>query len=249
MTSRDVVRDLIVDIGMSEGNDTDFYIKKGFRVVGVEADGRMQDALATRFAGAIAAGRLVILRGAAWDRGGQEVTFLAQDRHQGGSHVLAPGAPERNEGATISVPTFGWADIIAVMGVPYYCKIDIEGGEERILDSITEVGALPAYCSVEAHNFGPIERLYRAGYRRFKLVNQTMHQSFRQPSPPLEGVHVPNHRFVHASGLFGRELPGRRWLDFRETAVAFEAIQRVKALGTALAGWFDCHATNVDPDA
>ena len=38
MLRRPVVSDLIIDVGMSEGNDSEFYLQKGFRVVGIEAD-------------------------------------------------------------------------------------------------------------------------------------------------------------------------------------------------------------------
>lgn len=242
----EIVADLIADIGMSEGNDTDFYLKKGFRVVGVEADPRSCAALRERFSEALAADRLRIVPRAAWERSGEVVTFLAQDRHQGGSHVVGAGGEERNQGETISVETIDWPDIVATMGLPYYCKVDIEKAEPIFLRSFAASGLLPAYFSVEVHSFEPVEILYRAGYRRFKLINQTLHQTFRQPNPALEGCFVPKHKFVHASGLFGRELPGNRWLDFRETAVAYETIQRVRSLGTALAGWFDCHATMAD---
>lgn len=240
--SRDVVPDLIVDIGMSEGNDTEFYLKKGFRVVGVEADTRLHAHLAERFATEIDEGRLRILHRAAWSNSNEEVTFFANARHQGGSHVITPEAQQKGDGATITVRTIGWTDIVAEMGLPYYCKIDIENAEAMFLKSFIGSGAIPSYASVEVHTFAPIEALYQAGYRRFKLVNQTLHQSFRQPNPPLEGVFVPNHKFVHASGMFGRELPGNRWLDFRETALAFEMVHKLKGLGTAVLGWFDCHA-------
>ncbi len=36
--NRNVNTKLIFDIGTSEGNDTDFYLRKGFDVVSVEAD-------------------------------------------------------------------------------------------------------------------------------------------------------------------------------------------------------------------
>jgi hypothetical protein len=82
----EIVADLIADIGMSEGNDTDFYLKKGFRVVGVEADPRSCAALRARFSEALAADRLRIVPRAAWERSGEVVTFLAQDRHQAHEH-------------------------------------------------------------------------------------------------------------------------------------------------------------------
>lgn len=240
--SRNVVSDLIVDIGMSEGNDTDFYLKKGFRVVGVEADPGLHEHLAIRFRDEVRSDRLRILHRAAWAQSDEEVAFFVNAKAQQLSQIVASDF-QSDQGTIVKVSTIDWSEIIAEWGVPYYCKVDIENAEATFLKSFVARGTLPTYFSVEAHNFKPIEFLYQAGYRRFKLLNQRLNQWFQQPNPPLEGVFVPNHKFIHCSGLFGRELPGSRWLDFRETAIAFDMIQKVKGLGTALLGWFDCHAT------
>ena len=68
-------RDLIIDIGMSEGNDTAFYLAKGFAVVGVEADTALQPHLAERFAAEIASGRLHLLHRAAAATSGKTLRF------------------------------------------------------------------------------------------------------------------------------------------------------------------------------
>ena len=41
---------VVMDIGVSEGNDTAFYLAKGFQVVAVEADPGMCRTLRSRFA-------------------------------------------------------------------------------------------------------------------------------------------------------------------------------------------------------
>ena len=128
-------------------------------------------------------------------------------------------------------------------GVPYYCKIDIEGSEVQLLRSMTNRAMLPEYISVECHPyFDPIESLYECGYRQFRLVHQALHNSIRPPYPPLEGQYVEGHRFAHASGYFGKELPGRRWMTFREVVVAFDAILRLRSFEALHGIWFDCHA-------
>jgi hypothetical protein len=60
-------RDLIFDVGLHRGEDTEFYLKKGFRVVAFVADGELVDYCREKFAAAMAAGRLVIVEGAIVD--------------------------------------------------------------------------------------------------------------------------------------------------------------------------------------
>ena len=49
-----VDRSLIFDVGCNDGQDADFYLKKGFRVVEVEANPALCEALKKRFADEIA---------------------------------------------------------------------------------------------------------------------------------------------------------------------------------------------------
>ena len=105
---------------------------------------------------------------------------------------------------------------------------------------------LPVYVSAECHTFNVIEQIYALGYRKFKLVNQTSLTSFPRPNPALEGIFVADPNWHHASGPFGRELPGDQWSDFAGAAVLFDLITRMRDYPSAMAPtWFDCHATNV----
>ena len=49
---------LVYDVGMHRGDDTAYYLHKGFRVVGVEANPAMADHLRGRFKSEIATGAL-----------------------------------------------------------------------------------------------------------------------------------------------------------------------------------------------
>lgn len=57
-------KNLIYDVGMHQGQDTDFYLKKGFDVVSFEANPSNAEICRKRFAHAIAAKRLTIVEGA-----------------------------------------------------------------------------------------------------------------------------------------------------------------------------------------
>src|ERR1700675_2489298 len=52
---------LIYDVGMHRGEDTDFYLKRGHRVVGVEANPDLVTDLRARFRAEIGSGQLQII--------------------------------------------------------------------------------------------------------------------------------------------------------------------------------------------
>lgn len=78
---------LIFDLGMSEGNDTAYYLQKGFRVVGVEADPEMFAGLRIRFQDEIEKGSLTLLHAAASDTSGERIEFFVCTLNQGVSDV------------------------------------------------------------------------------------------------------------------------------------------------------------------
>ena len=63
--------DLIFDIGAHSGQDTRYYLKKGFRVVAVEADPELCAALRRDFADALASARLILVEAAISDHAGE----------------------------------------------------------------------------------------------------------------------------------------------------------------------------------
>jgi 16S rRNA A1518/A1519 N6-dimethyltransferase RsmA/KsgA/DIM1 with predicted DNA glycosylase/AP lyase activity len=58
---------LIFDIGLHQGEDTEFYLEKGFEVVAFEADPVLADQCRRKFSDQIADQRLVIVEGAIVD--------------------------------------------------------------------------------------------------------------------------------------------------------------------------------------
>jgi FkbM family methyltransferase len=230
---------LIIDVGMSEGNDTAFYLAKGFDVVGVEADAAMQEQLGRRFSAEIAAGRLHLLHRAAAAQGGERARFFHDEEQQGQSSLNRAGRSRVTES---DVETIDWPALRGVAGVPYYMKLDIEGGEAAFLSSIAAEAELPPFISAEVQTFGPIEQFHRLGYTRFRLINQEVVPRIALPDPPREGVLVPKPATHHWSGPFGRELPGPRWFSFDEIKAIHDTIHRLWQFETLISGWMDCHA-------
>jgi FkbM family methyltransferase len=230
---------LVMDIGVSEGNDTAYYLAKGFRVVAVEADQNACHLLRSRFGSEIESGALVLLNFAASDSFGEYVEFFVHAPHQPVSSM------SRREGRGIDpggysahlVSTIDWRTLLAQAGMPRYLKIDIEGHEEQFLTGMFGHAELPEFVSVEAYELRPCEMLLEMGYERFKLVDQNPPGGFRLPLRQMEGLRLQSADFTHASGLFGLDLFGDGdWLDFNAFQQAWLACQPQVSRT-----WFDCH--------
>lgn len=228
--------DLIFDIGMSEGNDTEFYLAKGFRVIGLEPDVKAYYALCERFETEISEQRLIIHNLAAGANHGDIVEFFHHEKHQGLSGLSHARAEFAQGYRSYHVMTIDWAALTAKHGVPHYAKIDIEGQEAAFLQGAAGKFPLPSYISVECYQFAPVEALHALGYRRFKLVNQNPPGGFTLPPRQQEGRQITWPHFSHASGPFGADLPGA-WLDFESFQSAWRAAQPETSRT-----WFDCHA-------
>jgi FkbM family methyltransferase len=233
---------LVYDIGMHRGEDAAFYLAKGFKVVGIEANPDLCRLVEQRLSSR--AERLRIVNAAIHDQPGT-VSFYVNDRISVWGTTQRQWA-ERNArlgtaSREISVLATPLQDVIGAHGMPYYMKIDIEGSDTMCLDALRDFDERPPFLSIESATtfegvFAELSKLHELGYRRFNLVPQ--HTVPRQtcPNPALEGAYV-EHRFrFGSSGLFGRELPGK-WLTLEEAFERFRWILRRNRLlgeGSAL---------------
>jgi FkbM family methyltransferase len=227
MVDNHLQTDLIIDAGMNNGDDTDFYLAKGFRVVAVEANPSLVERAKERFASQIAAKRLSIY-GVAINNHDGVVEFF-EDVKDDGRSSLSHDYAEQNVTARggawrpIEVPCLRMERILGETGVPYYMKIDIETADRLCLEALKEYRCRPRYISFELNlanfeeTFLNLKLLWDLGYRSFKLVNQALHHLIHLPSPPREGSHVDFHFKKRMSGPFGEETPGR-WMTIDQTA-------------------------------
>jgi FkbM family methyltransferase len=227
----DIQRDLIFDLGMHHGEDTEFYLAKGFRVLAVEANPDLCAEVGTRLASAVADGSLTIVNRAIAEEPG-EITFYENDLSAWGTVDAAWAARNRRLGSnsrerTVIAATM--AELLVEHGTPYYIKIDIEGMDMVALRGFSGVAARPKFVSIESDKVSfralrqEFETLTDLGYDRFKLVSQRDVPKQQPPNPPLEGNYVPRSFELGASGLFGDEAPGK-WVSAGE---AIEAYRRV----------------------
>ncbi len=230
--------DLIYDVGMHRGEDTCFYLRKGFRVVGIEADPLLARLCRERFQQEIANGRLTILEGAVVGGAGrdlpQTVTFYRNIQRSVWGTVSADWA-ERNRrlGApseSFEVPVLDFDNVLMEHGMPHYMKIDIEGADMVCVEALSRFQQRPRYLSVESDKTSlinvarEIESLVNLGYKEFQAVEQSAVLSRTEfPQPAREGCYV-EHRFERgASGVFGAELDGA-WKSRGEVLRQYRAI-------------------------
>ena len=70
---------LIIDLGMNNGDDTVFYLSRGYSVVALDANPALCERAQTRFRAAINDGRLKILNAAIWEKDGQASFYVNLD--------------------------------------------------------------------------------------------------------------------------------------------------------------------------
>jgi len=239
----------IYDVGMHEGQDTAFYLKKGFRVVAVEANRVLADAARSRFAPFIASGQLVVLNVGITDNDSDgDLEFFVNDRiSEWSSFDQAIAARNGSPVHSVFVPTRTLASIIDEYGPAYFVKIDIEGHDAIALQSLLRVETKPRYVSVENGNQGMLGMLVAAGYDGFKYIQQKGISELRVGRPAREGEYA-GHLFPRgASGPFGEETPGR-WVDAGQIRTEISRLWDVDGSASRpdhderVNGWFDLHA-------
>ena len=214
-----VRRDLIFDLGLFEGQDSRFYLDKGFTVVAVEANPEYAAFARQKFTPEIATRRFHLVERALWGDAGRSIPFHVWGAQ---SSVMKQFADIGGPSVPVDVITTTVAELLAQHGVPYYLKCDLEGADKLVVAQLQLEKELPAFVSVEASSGEAIEQLARCGYDRFQIINQGYHAGTRIPFPPREGIYAKTAMNDTMTGLFGRELDPRHWMPKQEALAAMK---------------------------
>lgn len=236
--------DLIFDIGLHKGKDSAFYLKKGFRVVGLEAVPELCEQARALLKDDIGAGRMTVVNRALSYRSGERVSFFVNpDKDDWGSLERQQAEKGVGNAVEISVETISLQDLFSTYGTPHYIKCDIEGGDAIFIRSLLQTSERPRNVSFELTSIDDLAFLLACGYDEFQIVNQWLHPFVRPPNPAREGAYV-DARFDHeTSGLFGRELPEKAWTTYAAVVEQYSLYSRLRGLHEGLAiGWTDVHA-------
>jgi len=261
-------RPLVYDIGLHTGEDTAYYLKRGYRVVAVEANPLLCTRARKQFADEIDQGRLVLCNVAVSDEDGPLEFWVASGRTQFSSLYREAVEVAGVEFEQIVVEGMRFDALVARYGVPRFVKIDIEGADILCLRQLSPE-IMPNYLSFEMTtevNEG-LEILSALGYSRFKVVRQNDFKVLRPYPAPVERFLASGgeiHRFCRrvefrvqrtlnrirypgwnfpfgASGPVSDELLGT-WIDAEAARTISRRLRQINLGPTGRNEWFDFHA-------
>lgn len=208
---------LIYDVGLHKGEDTSYYLKKGYRVVAFEADPDLVSICKERFEEEIESGRLVIVEGAIVDDEYKEemVAFYKNENTVWGTVEVSWA--KRNEllgssSVEIKVRAIRFEEELKRYGIPYYLKVDIEGLDQHCLRVLKKFNERPKFVSIESEkvSFSVLKEefvlLKELGYNVFNVINQETIDKQRNPTRTLQGLNSTHTFEVGSSGLFGLDI-------------------------------------------
>jgi FkbM family methyltransferase len=217
---------LIYDVGLHLGEDTDYYLKKGFDVVAFEANPELVDLCKKRFQDAIVRGQLRIVAGAiAPPSADDRILFYKNPISIWGT--VEEGWARRNAlmgypSENIAVPRVDIVEAYRSYGIPFYLKIDVEGVDRLVLEGLKQFDARPRYVSIESEKVdfsalrGDLALLRSLGYTRFKPVQQETIPGTTIKTRTLDGDEIEHTFEWHASGPFGEDI-AQAWLGLEDT--------------------------------
>jgi FkbM family methyltransferase len=243
----------IFDIGAHTGRDSEFYLKKGFKVVAVEAHTGLCEQIESRLKPYIVSGQLVLINKAIHKRGGLIIDLFTHPEHDDwGTTIKEWNISMDDKIIKQRVDTITMSTLIAKYGIPYYCKIDIEGYDGELLRSMQPYEA-PRYLSAELLTFNNIighnnplsifDEALRLGYNSFQLIDQSENHKTKCPAPSLEGEYIDYNFDGTCSGLFGRELPRTDWCSLEDVLMLYLNYFFKRSWELNKDGWYDLHCT------
>jgi FkbM family methyltransferase len=276
---------LIFDLGFHKGEDSLRYLEAGFRVLAIEADPALHASGVQSFAQAIDHQKLTLLHAAVlgWRRRqcNGVITFhphpenslwgTASDSFRKRNAELhgKPHAP------AVEVPATSLEMLVAQYGCPRFLKVDIEGMDTEVVNDLERLTVLPPFVSWETGKqslgkiFATHLRLYRLGYRRFRVAQQmnagngsqrlgagrtspfSQHSSGPMPEDhpmPWGGVTAALAKYVLLFIAYRLVGPGSLfWRAERHRSAVINTLPRkvrtfTQSRSIPFPGWYDTHA-------
>lgn len=228
---------LIFDVGMHKGQDTDYYLKRGYKVIAFEANPENAEFCRRKYAAKIESNQLTIVEGAIVESNYLNENHRKVKFYRNEDHSLWGSTSEdwayRNEvmGTTnevIEVDAIDFSRCLEKYGIPFYLKADIVGSEMICLRALRNFAQKPDYLSIRSEKvifqrlkdeFGILDEL---GYDRFQAVQQDIHE-WKTAFASADGEKI-NYTFQEgASGTFGKDLPPK-WKTKEEVLKDYKRI-------------------------
>lgn len=229
---------LIFDIGMNNGNDTEYYLSKGFRVVAVEANPLLAAKGRERFQKEIFNKKLTILNQGIWNTNSNMVFYENLNNDHWSSFDKNYGTRDGTKYRTHCIHCSKVDFLFEAYGTPHYMKIDVEGADRHILNDMCGLKSRPRFISVEEYGVEALGALRALGYEKFIVAPQ-------RDKSWCHGQSLGRAFNGEDSGLFGFELPFE-WMTYDAMYKFFtETIRTDKNQYIGPPDeWYDFHATN-----
>ena len=227
---------IIVDCGANNGDDTEYYLKKGFKVISIEADPDLSIYLVKRFPEYILNKDLVVENVAIASEEG-EVEFYKNTSDEWSSILLNSKATQKNEYKTLKVKSQRLDLILKDVNNIYYIKLDVEGAELFAYEAFVNFKTMPPYTSFELNPDKDkiLSKLISCGYNHFQISRQGQkYLNLNKHLPSKEGNDFDIMFTNRHSGCFGKDLNGK-WLSFPELEKEILSLDWISA-------WYDVHA-------
>ena len=233
--------DIIYDLGFHDGSDTDYYLKKGYSVVAVEANTKLAETGLSKFSDSE---NFKIYNAAIFLEMNCMIKFYENTKHPdwGTCDVDKIKYWNHDDIEIHDVPTVNLQYIYEMNGTPHYIKTDIEGLDYLVLEQLLASNLeRPKYLSFELSRFDyykTFSMLYLLGYTKFKLVNQAMNDGKIDAS--INYIFGKYH-----SSLFGDDLFRDGYLTFDEALTQYMKYKELKSIDNVnlALGWIDIHAS------
>jgi len=228
-------RGVIYDFGMNNGDDLEYYLLKGERVVGVEANKSLCASVKRRFSAELETGRLVLLNVALSDEQSSGlIPFYVHKTNHVLSQLPRPSDEELGNFDEVQVPCRTPSSIVREFGQPWYIKIDVERFDLAVLENLFSALIFPPEISAEVHDAAVFACLVANGYRSFNLVDGRSVARVYAKAAIATSDGLKEFRFKeHSAGPFGEDIrtPWEEPNSFLYT------------LAAAGLGWKDIHAS------
>lgn len=239
---------MIFDLGLHNGDDTSYYLERGFKVMAVEANPELCEGCNLRFESQISSGDLVIVNKAIWKRSGQTIDFYISSLNSEWSTIHQNPHLIGENPRKISVETTTLNTLTSLFGIPHYVKCDIEGADIIFLRQLLEEQVKPDFVSAEGTSLEILGLLMASGYDKFQLVNNAKVRRFASRKYFEDSGYGSGSATItgHCSGEFGLDLDSGKWITFEDAAYRWlkhADLQRTDPDMT-IDNWFDFHATS-----
>jgi len=239
-------KNLIYDLGFFNGDDTDYYLKKGYNVIAIEANPNLFECGKLRFKEEIKSKKLILLNNAFTDTNEQIIKFYIHPKNLDWGTCLK----EKAEYWKVPLIHYDIHDIQTInlsalynkYGCPYYIKTDIEGLDYLVLTQLMTMKHKPIYLSFELSRldyYKTFMGLLICEYTGFLLINQLSHVDKIDESI---GYKFGNYH----SGFFGMDIfkDVNKNLNYDECLTRYIKYKELKIIDNQnlALGWIDIHA-------